>query len=54
MKSTHFSTFPQAEFDETIKVKWAASTELSIVNESWYFEKAQTQKTDCEVEDGDE
>ncbi len=28
--------------------------ELCIANESQYFEKAQTKKTDCELEDSDE
>ncbi len=44
---------PQAEFkDNQGKMGWKNGTLL--VNEGCYFEKAPTEKTDCELEDSDE
>ncbi len=48
---TFFNSLSQAEFEKTIKVKWAERMELSTVNESRYFEKVLTKKTDSELED---
>ncbi len=51
---TIFFSLPQAEFEKTVMVKWVERMERCIANKNRYFEKAQTQKTDCEFEDSDE
>ncbi len=51
---TFSNCHPHAEFEKTIKVKWAEIMELGITNEVRYFEKVWTKKTDCESEDSDE